>query len=268
MAYCCWIIFTILTVCFVCIVICIQKQYSAANLPSVFCTAHGCYIWYQNWISCTKFREELFSKKKKIEVHTDHQNEASGWWVEFEFVAKKSLLFWVKSDCASASTDPLLHANAIYAILSKTKKLWDTGSIVFNWVLDFCLEIIQYMIKNIQKSINTLYTMIRSYRLKLGHKSKISTMDAYFTCFGVNIIFFIPPAVMNSIKTSILSCSFICNRFEVSSLFLSIFLSICFSVHFHSLVIKEQNLTCCGLLAHLACNVKWGVTGFASKWRP
>lgn len=65
------------------------------------------------------------------------------WWAEREFAAKMSLLFWVKS--VSASTDPPLHANAIYAILSETKWLWDTESIV---LLHSCLEVMDYVSKN------------------------------------------------------------------------------------------------------------------------
>lgn len=101
---------------------------------SSICVLHGAGVALFD-IRTEFVAHNLKKRSFKVEVNTDHQEEASGWWVELEFVAKKSLLFWVKSDCVSASTDPPLHANAICAIFSKTKKLWDSGKSVFNSVL-------------------------------------------------------------------------------------------------------------------------------------
>lgn len=112
------------------------------------------YFLAQSW------RKEFFFNRGK---HVT----ASGWWAEFEFAAKRSLLFWVKSDCASASTDPLLHANAIYAILSKTKKALGYRG--------YCVRLSARQLpwnhpvrdsEQIPKSINALRTKIRSCRIK------------------------------------------------------------------------------------------------------
>lgn len=83
------------------------------NYASYICTV-------QSWLSFYLF---FFL----IKVNIDHREEASGWWVEFEFAYCSE-----SHETVSTSTDPLLHANIICAILSKTKQLCDIGNIGFS----------------------------------------------------------------------------------------------------------------------------------------
>lgn len=95
---------------------------AAEKYPTFSMTCFAC-VFKSNIQLCVphlcsaQLKEEIFLNGCK------HGPPRGGIWVLGWICRQKILLFWVKSDCASASTDLPLLANAIYAIMSKTKTL-------------------------------------------------------------------------------------------------------------------------------------------------
>lgn len=167
MAYCCWKISTILVVCFT--VICIQMQYSSARLPSVFCR-EACYIWYQNRISCTKFKEDFFFFFLNRGKHGPPRGGI--WVVGWIWICCQKRAFCSESN-QTVFPPPLTPC----CMLTQSMQSWARQkSSGIQGVL--CSTESSQLPRNhpicdskqIQNSINTLQTKIRSYRLKLLHE--------------------------------------------------------------------------------------------------